>query len=91
MAIKMNKVANKSKRALKFEDLKCGDIFMGSSGSWYIKTYNIYDNCGDLMGNAIQLESGIPYIVSNSHNVTKLKKDLTIDYSNDDITEWYDE
>lgn len=30
MAIIMNKVANKSKRALKFEDLNRGDIFRGS-------------------------------------------------------------
>lgn len=90
MAIKMNRVANKSKRALRFDDLNRGDIFMGESGHWFIKTYNQYDDCGDPQGNAIQLDNGIPHWFDEIQNVIKLKKDLTIDYSSDDITEWYD-
>ena len=91
MAIVMNKVATKSKRALKFEDLKCGDIFMGSNGNWYMKTYDYFDDCGDLQCNSIRLDNGISHIFEDDENVIKLKKDLIIDYSNDDITEWYDE
>lgn len=90
MAIIMNNVANKSKRALKFDDLKCGDIFMGAMGNWYMKIYNSYDSSGRLEGNAIKLDSGRTIFFDGAEMVTKLKKDLTIDYSNDDITEWYD-
>ena len=90
MAIVMNKVTNKSKRALRFDDLIVGDIFMGPTGNWYMRTYNQYDDCGDLQGNSIQLDSGISHLFEDEINVTKLKKDLTIDYSNDDITEWCD-
>lgn len=91
MAIKMNKVATKSKRALRFDDLNRGDIFQGERGNWYIKTYDQYDDCGDLQGNTIRLDNGAPHLFDDDQNVTKLKKDLTVDYSNDDITEWYDE
>lgn len=90
MAIIMNKVSIKSKRALKFDDLDRGDIFQDEQGKWYMRTYDQYDDCGDLQGNAIKLDDGISYVFSDGHNVTKLKKDLTIDYSNDDITEWYE-
>ena len=92
MAIKMNKVATKSKRALRFDDLNRGDIFQsGEYGNWYIKTYYQYDDCGDLQGNAVRLDNGVSHLFDDSHNVTKLKKDLTIDYSNDDIIEWYED
>ena len=93
MAIKMNKVSTKTKtkRALRFDDLNCGDIFQsGECGNWYIKTYYQYDDCGDLKGNAVRLDNGVSHLFDDSHNVTKLKKDLIIDYSNDDITEFYD-
>ena len=90
MAIVMKKVSTKSKRALRFDDLNRGDIFMGSSGNWYMKTYDQYDDCGDLQGNSIQLDTGVSHIFEDDENITKLKKDLTIDYSNDDITEWYE-
>lgn len=90
MAIVMNKISAKSKRALRFDDLKCGDIFMGPVGNWYIKTYDYFDECGDLKGNSIRLDRGIPHIFEDEENVIKFKKDLTIDYSNDDITEWYE-
>lgn len=89
MAIVMNKVATKSKRALRFEDLIIGDIFSNEYGDWFIRTHNIYDNCGDLVGNAIALNGDIALFASNQ-TIKKLKKDLTIDYSNDDITEWYE-
>ena len=91
MAIIMNRVANKNKRALKFEDLDCGDIFMNSVGNWYMKIYDIYDSNGDYDGNAIKLDNSHTSFFDDTETVTKLKKDLTIDYSNDDITEWYDE
>ena len=91
MAIVMNKVANKSKRALRFEDLNRGDIFRGSiNGHWYIKIYDSYDDCGDLEGNAIKLDDGQKVIFDETETVVKLKKDLVVDYSNDDVTEWYD-
>ena len=90
MAIKMNKVPTKSKRALRFDDLNRGDIFMGSSGNWYMKTYDQYDDCGIFQGNSIQLDNGISHIFEDDENITKLKKDLTIEYSNNDITEWYE-
>ena len=85
----MNKVATKSKRALRFEDLNRGDIFQNEYGNWFIVTDKIFDDCGDLAGNAITLDGCIA-IFGNDQTVVKLKKDLTIDYSNDDITEWYD-
>lgn len=90
MAILMKKVSTKSKRALRFDDLSCGDIFIGSNGIWYMKTYHQYDDCGDLQGNSIQLNTGISHLFEDEENVIKLKKDLIIDYSNDDITEWYE-
>ena len=90
MAIVMNKVAQKSKRALKFEDLKRGDIFMGQGGNWYMKIYNIYDNCGDFEGNAVKLSDGCFVEFDDGETVTKLKKHIVFDYSNDDITEWYE-
>ena len=58
MAIIMNKVATKSKRALRFEDLRRGDIFMGQGGNWYMKTYDIHDVSGDFEGNAVKLSDG---------------------------------
>lgn len=91
MAIVMNKVANKSKRALKFDDLNCGDVFMSDKGNWWMKIHDTYDDCGDLEGNAIRLDTARIAIFDDTETVTKLKKDLTVDYSNDDITEWYDE
>lgn len=91
MAIIMNKVSTKDKRTLVFGDLSRGDIFQsGGFGNWYIKTYHQYDDCGDLQGNAIRLDNGESYLFENHQNITKLKKDLIIDYSNDDITEWYE-
>lgn len=90
MAIIMNKVANKSKRVLRFEDLDCGDIFMGSMGNWYMKIYNSYDSSGNYEGNTVKLDNGQIVDFDDTETVTKLKKDLTIDYSNDDITEWYE-
>ena len=91
MAILMNRVSIKSKRALRFEDLNCGDIFMSDQDNWYMKIYNTYDECGDLEGNAIRLDNGQISIFDETETVKKLKKDLTIDYSNDDITEWYED
>ena len=90
MAIIMNRVTTKSKRALEFEDLDVGDIFMSDQDNWYMKIYNTYDECGDLEGNAIRLDNGQISIFDDTETVKKLKKDLTIDYSNDDITEWYE-
>ena len=89
MAIKMNKVANKSKRALRFDDLSQGDIFQNEYGTWFMVTSKIFDDCGDLTGNAITLDGNIALFGDNQF-VIKLKKDLIIDYSNDDITEWYE-
>ena len=89
MAIVMNKVSVKSKRALKFDDLIIGDIFSNEYGDWFIRTRNIYDECGDLVGNAIELDGDIE-LFSSKQIIKKLKKDLTIDYSNDDIIEWYE-
>ena len=85
----MNKVSVKSKRALKFDDLIIGDIFSNEYGDWFIRTRNIYDECGDLVGNAIELDGDIE-LFSSEQIIKKLKKDLTIDYSNDDIIEWYE-
>ena len=90
MAIKMNKVANKSKRVLKFEDLERGDIFQNEYGSWFIVTSKIFDDCGDFAGNAITLDGHIA-IFGNDETVIKLKKDLTIDYTDEDIIEWYED
>lgn len=87
----MHKVPTKSKRALRFDDLNRGDIFMGEGADWFIKTYNQYDECGDPEGNAIQLDNGIPHWFDENQNVIKLKKDLVVEYTNDGITEWYDE
>lgn len=91
MAIVMNKVSNKSKRLLKFEDLNYGDVFMCSIGIWYIKIYDVCDSNGDFDGNAIRLDTAQIVIFDDTETVTKLKKDLTVDYSNDDITEWYED
>ena len=91
MAIVMNKVAVKSKQALKFEDLNRGDIFMGPMGNWYMKIYDSYSDCGDFEGNAITLGNGCKAFFDGDETVTKLKKDLVVEYTNDDITEWYDE
>ena len=88
MAIVMNKVAQKSKRALQFDDLKRGDIFMGPGANWYMKTYDIYDRGGDLEGNAIKLDDGCFMVFDDTETVTKLKKHIVFDYSNDDMTEW---
>ena len=91
MAIIMNRVANKSKRVLRFEDLYCGEIFIDSSvGNWHMKIYNSYDSSGNYEGNAVRLDTGEIVDFDDTETVTKLKKDLTIDYSNDDITEWYE-
>lgn len=89
MAIIMNKASVKSKRALKFNDLIIGDIFSNQYGDWFMRTRNIYDDCGDLIGNAIELDGDIA-LFDSEQTVKKLKKDLTINYSNDDITEWYE-
>ena len=89
MAIVMNKISTKSKRALKFNDLIIGDIFSNEYGDWFIRTNNIYNDCSDLIGNAIKLDGDIAFFDSEQ-TIKKLKKDLTIDYSNDDITEWYE-
>lgn len=85
----MNKISTKSKRALKFNDLIIGDIFSNEYGDWFIRTNNIYNDCSDLIGNAIKLDGDIAFFDSEQ-TIKKLKKDLTIDYSNDDITEWYE-
>ena len=90
MAIKMNKVATKTKRALSFRDLSRGDIFRNEYGNWFIVTSKIFDDCGDLTGNAITLDGSIA-LFGDDQNVIKFKKDLTIDYTNDDITEWYED
>ena len=90
MAIVMNRVAIKSKQALKFEDLDRGDIFMGSGGNWYMKIYDSYSDCGDFEGNAITLENGCKALFDSDETVTKLKKDLVVEYTNDDITEQYE-
>ena len=90
MAIKMNKVANKTKKPLSFGDLSRGDIFRNEYGNWFIVTNKIFDDCGDLAGNAITLDGNIA-IFGDDEIVAKLKKDLTIDYTNDDITEWYED
>lgn len=88
MAIVINKPSTESKRALIFEDLKQGDIF--SNGNyWFIKIADIYEGC-DLICNAIALNDGDYALFDDDQTVTKLKKDLIIDYSNDDITEWYE-
>ena len=90
MAIIVSKVNQKSKRALKFSDLIIGDVFTTGCGEWYIRTRNTYDDCGDLIGNAIELDGDFACF-NPEDSVKKFKKDLTIEYSNDDITEWYDE
>ena len=64
-------------------------IFSNEYGDWFIRTRNIYDECGDLVGNAIELDGDIE-LFSSEQIIKKLKKDLTIDYSNDDIIEWYE-
>ena len=89
MAIVMNKVSTKSKRALKFDDLIIGDIFLNEYDDWFMRTRNIYNDCGDLVGNAIRLD-GVIALFNSEQTIKKLKKDLTIDYSNDDIIEWYE-
>lgn len=85
----MNKVSTKSKRALKFDDLIIGDIFLNEYDDWFMRTRNIYNDCGDLVGNAIRLD-GVIALFNSEQTIKKLKKDLTIDYSNDDIIEWYE-
>lgn len=90
MPIKFVKGMGKSKRALQFGDLNYGDIFQVVMGHWYIKTYNQYDDCGDLQGNTIRLDNGVSHIFDDDQCVVKLKKDLVVEYSNDDITEWYE-
>ena len=89
MPIKFVKGMGKSKRALTFGDLNRGDIFQTEYGTWCIVTSNIFDDCGDLTGNAITLDGDI-MLFGDDQCVTKLKKDLVIEYSNDDITEWYE-
>ena len=89
MAIKMNKVSQKSKRVLTFDDLIVGDVFSNDCGDWFIRTRNIYDDCGDLIGNAIELDGDFACF-NPEDTVRKFKKDLTIEYSNNDITEWYE-
>lgn len=90
MAIVMNRVSTKSKRALRFGDLNCGDIFQDKRGNWYMKTYYQYDECAELQGNAINLNNGDSSLFDDDHAVVKLKRNLTIDYSDDDTTEWYE-
>lgn len=90
MAIVMNRVSTKSKRALRFDDLNCGDIFNDKIGNWYMKTYYQYDECCELQGNAINLNNGDSSLFDDDYTVIKLKRNLTIDYSDDDTTEWYE-
>ena len=80
MAIVMNRVTNKSKRVLRFEDLNCGDIFMSDQDDWYMKIYNTYDECGDLEGNAIRLDNGQISIFDDTETVKKLKIKDSIAY-----------
>ena len=89
MAIVINKVAQKSKRALKFSDLILGDVFANEYGNWYIRTRNTYDEYGEFIGNAIDLNGDFACFDSDD-SVKKFRKDLTIECSNDDITEWYE-
>ncbi len=93
MAIKFNEVSNKrSYRPLKFEDLKIGDIFQSKDPSyasdWYMKTDEGCDYEGSVDSNAVALSRGILVYFSDDSNVTKLDKDLTIEYTNKDLLEW---
>ena len=89
MAIKMSRVNQKSKRALTFSDLISGDVFANDCGDWFIRTRNIYDDCGDLIGNAIELDGDFA-LFDSEEPIKKFKEDLTIEYTNDDVTEWYE-
>ena len=65
-------------------------FFSNECGNWFIRTRNIYDDCGDLVGNAIGLLEGDIALFDSEQTIKKFKKNLVVDYSNDDITEWYD-
>ena len=86
----MSRVNQKSKRALTFSDLIIGDVFANDRGGWFICTCNIYDDCGDLIGNAVELDGDFA-LFDSEEPIKKFKKDLIIDYTNDDITEWYED
>ena len=85
MALKFVK-QNKSKRHLNFGDLQQGDIF-SNNGYWYIRTHELYDDCGDNIGNAIDLENGNIITFDLEDTVSRLPY-ATINYEPIDLEEW---
>ena len=78
-----------SKRGIRFTDLEYGDIFTIDERTWYMKTPDIYDDCGDLYGNCVKLSNGNnDIIIDEIELVTKLNKNLIIEYSKDDLEKW---
>ena len=77
---------NKSKRHLKFGDLRQGDIF-SNNGYWYIRTQELYDDCGDNIGNAIDLENGNIITFDLEDTVSRLPY-ATIVYELTELEEW---
>jgi hypothetical protein len=85
MAIVMKETSPRSKRHLKFKDLKIGDIFTEESGLWWFKIVKMSTDCGEV--NAVSLDGDME-LISDEENVRKLNKDLTIEISSDDLIEW---
>lgn len=89
MSIKFKNVSqSKSYRPLKFEDLKIGDIFCSADfGGWCMRTPESCDYEGRIDSNAVDLGSGDLFFHPEGTNVTKLNKDLTIEYTDKDLLE----
>ena len=85
MAIIMKQASPRSKRHLKFKDLQIGDIFTEDSGLWWFKIVKMSTDCGEV--NAVSLDGDME-LISEEENVRKLNKDLTVEFSSDDLIEW---
>lgn len=85
MAIVMKETSPRSKRHLKFKNLSIGDIFTEDSGLWWFKIANMTTDCGEV--NAVSLDGDME-LISEEENVRKFNKDLTVEFSSDDLIEW---
>ena len=85
MAIVMKQTSPRSKRHLKFKDLQIGDIFTEDSGLWWFKIVKMSTDCGEV--NAVSLDGDMD-LIPEEENVSKLNKDLTVEFSSDDLIDW---
>lgn len=86
MTIVMKEISPKSKRHLKFEDVQVGDIFsLPNDNMWWFKTIEMEADCGKI--NAVNLEGDMDFF-SEDEDVRKLKRNLMVEFSSDDLIEW---